>query len=37
MTPHLQTWDLFNGLIKWIGGATVVILIAMYLFLVPHG
>ena len=37
MTPHLQTWDLFNGLIKWIGGATVLILIAMFVFLVPHG
>jgi hypothetical protein len=37
MKPHLESWDAFNGLAKWTGGATIVILIAMYVFLVPHG
>jgi len=37
MTPHLETYAAFNGLIKWIGGATILILIGMFVFLVPHG
>jgi|GEM_PF-6825195 len=37
MTPHLQSYDAFNALFKWVGGATILILIAMYVFLVPHG
>jgi hypothetical protein len=36
MTPHLESYDLFNTLFKWIGGATIVILILMFIFLVPH-
>ena len=36
MTPHLHSYDVFNALFKWVGGGTIVILILMFVFLVPH-
>jgi hypothetical protein len=37
MTPHLETWAHFNSIAKWTAGLTVLILVGMYVFLVPHG
>jgi hypothetical protein len=37
MTQHLDTWSDFNKLAKWVSGLTILILVAMYVFLVPHG
>jgi hypothetical protein len=37
MTPHLETWANFNSLAKWTLGLTVLLLILMWAFLVPHG
>jgi hypothetical protein len=37
MTPHLETWGHFNSLAKWTAGLTILILVGMYVFLVPHG
>jgi len=37
MTQNLDTWTDFNRLAKWVGGGTVLILVLMYVFMVPHG
>jgi len=37
MTQNLETWSDFNRLAKWVSGLTILTLVAMYVFLVPHG
>jgi hypothetical protein len=37
MTQHWDTWSDFNRIAAWVGGGTILILVAMFVFLVPHG
>ena len=37
MTQNLDTWSDFNRLAKWVSGLTILILLAMLVFIVPHG